>query len=105
MLWPNDADGDVFRRLNATGFDFSVAHTIDYNVDFERWPPSDKALETLQSMYGTIELYPPDEDGDGYILFKVHGYVAYETVIRIQQQTTEAMAPLGGISSRANVLR
>lgn len=37
--WPNDADGDVSRRLLHHGFDFSRPHAVDFNVDFDRWLP------------------------------------------------------------------
>jgi hypothetical protein len=45
--WPDDADGDVFRRLHTAGFDFSQSRSIDYNVDFKTWPPSEAALDLL----------------------------------------------------------
>ena len=31
--WPNDADGDVLRRMKESGFDFSKIHSIDFNID------------------------------------------------------------------------
>jgi len=30
--WPDDADGDVFRRMQKSGFDFDKAVDIDFNV-------------------------------------------------------------------------
>ena len=39
MSWPETADGDVFRRLQSSQFDFSSLREIDFNVDFEHWPP------------------------------------------------------------------
>jgi len=38
--WPDDADGGVFRNLAANAFDFSKQYSVDYNVDFDSWPPS-----------------------------------------------------------------
>ncbi len=38
MDWPNDADGDVFRRLKNSNFDFSKKYTIDFTIDFQFWP-------------------------------------------------------------------
>jgi hypothetical protein len=54
--WPNDADGDVFRKLARRGFDFSRSYAVDYNVDFERWPPHPDAVVILRRMYGDVAL-------------------------------------------------
>jgi len=35
MSWPTDADGDVLRRLQNGGFDFSKPTLIDFNVTYE----------------------------------------------------------------------
>ena len=35
MTWPSDADGDVLRRLEQSGFHFSKSTLIDFNVDFQ----------------------------------------------------------------------
>ena len=97
MPWPADADGDVFRRLEEDGFDFSKPHSIDYNVDFDQWPPPGAALKLLGEHYGPIEVFEPDEDGPGYVLFKVVGLVTYESVTSIQRSVTLAMRPYGGV--------
>jgi hypothetical protein len=52
--WPDDADGGVFRRLAAVGFDFSQDWSVDYNVDFESWPPAEAALELRGTAYGDL---------------------------------------------------
>ena len=95
--WPDDADGGVFRRLVEHGFDFSKSHTVDYNVDFDAWPPPSEAIATLRSIYGAVELYDPDEFGQGYAQFKAHGPVTYEAVTSVQRRTSSAMASFGGI--------
>ncbi len=105
MTWPNDADGDVFRRLAEHQFDFSKPHTVDYNVDFERWPPAPAALNHLDSTFGPIVIFDPDADGPGYVQFQVRGPVTYEAVTRMQRQATVAMAPYGGICDSWGVLQ
>jgi hypothetical protein len=60
--WPEDADGDVFRRLRDHGFDFIRRYAIDYNVDFDAWPPSAEAIEWLEREFGHVSLYPPEDD-------------------------------------------
>jgi hypothetical protein len=97
MTWPNDADGDVFRRLESRGFDFSKSHVVDYNVDFEHWPPATAALEILRDRYGNIELVEPDEEGDAYVHFQIFGPVTYEGVTSVQHRVTLDMKPYGGI--------
>ena len=95
--WPDDADGGVFRSLAAAGFDFQKSWVVDYNVDSERWPPSEAAKELLGALYGDLTLYPPEEDGAGYIQFQLTGPVTYEGVISIQLRASAAMRPHGGI--------
>jgi len=34
MNYPNDTDGDVFRRMEAHGFDFEKEHTVDFHAVF-----------------------------------------------------------------------
>jgi hypothetical protein len=94
--WPDDSDGDVFRTLSNAGFDFSKTQSVDYNVDFESWPPPPAAVKLLQAMFGNLEQYPPDEHGTGYILFQVTGPVTYEGVTSVQRRVSAAMQPFGG---------
>ena len=104
VSWPEDADGDVFRRLETNGFDFSKPYSVDYNVDFKSWPPPPNAIEVLQAQYGHVELYEPDEDGAGYALFQIVGLVTYEGVTSVQRRTTLAMQPYGGVCETWGVL-
>lgn len=39
---------------------------------------------------------PPDEEGDGYALFRVEGQVTYDGVTGMQRRVTEMMRPFGG---------
>ena len=102
--WPDDADGGVFRRLAASGFDFSQPYSVDYNIDFENWPPANDALALLQSMYGNLSLYEPDEHGPGYVQFQIVGPVTYEGVTSVQRRASSAMAPFGGVCESWGVL-
>lgn len=95
--WPDDADGDVFRRLLAHGFDFSKAYEVDYNVDFSDWPPSSAALQMLQAKFGNIEVHDPGDDLGGYVQFRIAGLVTYEGVTSVQRRVSTAMQPYGGI--------
>jgi hypothetical protein len=102
--WPDDADGGVFRNLAAEGFDFSIHHTIDYNVDFDSWPPPAAALEWLRIQFGQLGLYPPDDDMDGYVEFRVVGRLTYEAVTSTQRRVSAAMEPFGGVCESWGVM-
>src|SRR4051812_11566848 len=96
--WPEDADGDVLRRLESSGFDFSQSYAVDFNVDFAAWPPTTEALTLLESKFGTVKQYEPENaDESGYLLFQVYGPLSYEMVTSVQRRATSAMAPFGGV--------
>ena len=102
--WPDDADGGVFQRLRANGFDFSKCHSVDYNVDFEAWPPAKVALSLLEEMFGTIKVYEPDGHGVGYVQFQVLAPVTYAGVTTIQRNVSAALLPYGGVCDSWGVL-
>jgi len=104
MTWPTDSDGDVFRRMEASGFDFSREHSIDFNIDFEKWPPPQAALDLLQAQYGNVEIFNPDERGAGYVLFRIVARASYELVTSVQRNATSAMQPYGGVCETWGVL-
>jgi hypothetical protein len=103
--WPNDADGDVFRRLVEHRFDFSKSYYVDFNVDFAAWPPAEAAIAWLESAFGFLSLHPPIDDFGGYAQFQVHGPVNYNTVTLIQRKVTIAMEPFGGICESWGVMQ
>ena len=87
--WPDDADGDVMRRLAASGFDFGQTYEIDFIVDFSDWPPPAPALTWISETYSEPVLHDAPENGDGYVRFIVKDKVSYELVTRIQQHVSE----------------
>lgn len=97
MNWPNDADGDVLRKLEQDGFDFTQAHEIDFNVDFETWPPPGKAISLLSEKYGNIEIIQPEDKYTGYVLFRIKDMLTYELVMHVQEETTLIMSPFRGV--------
>lgn len=95
--WPSGADGDVFRRLETHDFDFKPSHTIDFNVDFEQWPPAKAAIEALRAIYPELEVFEPDSSGAGYVQFQVQSRLSYELVIEIQASVSALMQPYAGV--------
>ncbi len=104
MDFPNDADGDVLRRLQETGFDFAVATDIDFNVDFETWPPSGDAIESLYLSYNSIEIYKPEDEYEGYILITINEFLTYNFVVETQQKITKIVSRFGGVCESWGVL-
>ena len=96
MNWPSDADGDVLRSIAAAGFDFSKPCLVDFNVDFEQWPPPAEALRLLSLEYPSAISYEPEGDGAGYVLIQVYALLTYDLVIRTQTYVSELMAPFKG---------
>ncbi len=99
MNWPEDADGDVFRRLEAENFDFSKQYTIDFKVDFSNWPPTREALDTLRSAYPGIEIIESageGANGKGYAAFQISDSVSYDLVTATQSKVTKIMKRYGG---------
>ena len=55
MNWPDDADGDLFRILEAKEFDFDKEVKIDFEIDFDHWPLSKKEIDAITWHYPCCE--------------------------------------------------
>ena len=104
LNFPDDADGDVLTRLYESGFDFSESTTVEFNVDFDSWPPHPDAISKLKEVAGAVEIYEPDGEYSGYVLFKLHQTLTYEFVIETQEMVTSLMAKYGGVCESWGVL-
>ena len=104
LNFPDDVDGDVLRRLEESGFDFQKSTTIDFNVDFDYWPPHPDAVSKLKEFAGAIEIYEPDGEYSGYILFNIHQILSYKLVIDTQENVTSLVAEYGGVCESWGVL-
>jgi Regulator of ribonuclease activity B len=100
MVWPDDADGEVLRRLADNGFDFGKPASIDFNVDFDSWPPIDAALSEIAKTFPDACLSLED----GYVLVKLERLLTYDLVTSVQAQLSRATAPCGGRCSTWGVL-
>ena len=103
--WPSNADGDVFRRLEANDFDFTAEYAIDFNVDFEDWPPHRDAVAWLQSRYREVKVYEPEENFSGYIQFKIYSTLNYTLVIETQAEATTQMQKHNGVCETWGVMQ
>lgn len=96
-VWPDDADGDVFRRMQESGFDFSQTVDIDFNVDFDQWPPAPAFLKQLRGTYPNAQVIKPQDGYRGYVQFVVRSVLTYELVMSTQSSVSAMAAPSGGV--------
>jgi len=104
MNWPNDADGDVFRRIQRSNFNFETPCLVDFDVDFQEWPPHSEAIRILEREYPSAKVYEPSSDFNGYVQFQIYGLVTYELVVRTQEHVTKLMGPFGGVCEAWGIL-
>jgi hypothetical protein len=102
MTWPEDAEGDVFRRLEEDNFDFSKPHKIDFNIDFMEWPPAREAMTLLAATYPDAAISEVSEDR--YVLMTISTLLDHNLVIRMQFQLSELMDPYDGSCESWSVL-
>ncbi|KAB2919564.1 MAG: ribonuclease E inhibitor RraB [Dechloromonas sp.] len=102
--WPSDADGDVFRRLASDDFDFSMSHSIDFNVDFDSWPPSPDLVTVLKNQYPKLRVFEPRDGYRGYIQFVVDAKLTYELVMFVQSEVSALVRSYGGICESWGVM-
>lgn len=95
--WPDDADGDVFRSLEADGCDFSKSYVVDFFVDFEDWPPSEEALAALTAAYTEVAIADEEEEEVPCVIVKIEGVLTYEFVTETQAKISEVAKPFGGV--------
>jgi hypothetical protein len=103
--WADDDDGAVFRLLAANGFDFSKKVDIDFNIDFDDWPPPPVLLETLRGQFANIEMFAPTPTESGYVLVVVNALLTYELVIFMQNSLTELAASVNGVCESWGVFK
>lgn len=103
-VWPDDADGDVLRRIQASGFDFKREVEIDFIVDFDTWPPAEEVVRVLRAHYSRVKVHSPDATGNGYVRFVVHAALTYELVMQVQSSVSALAAPFGGVCESWGVL-
>jgi hypothetical protein len=92
MDWPQDADGDVMRRLNAAGFDFNTPAQIDFHLDFDDWPPSEALFDAITRAFPDAAILPQDD----YLLVQLVRRVSYELVTATQASLSALSREFGG---------
>ena len=99
--FPDDVDGDVLRRMAEDGFDFSKSVDIDFNIDFDSWPPPEAFMVKIRERHPDAQVIEPgegdDEDDEGYVQVVVHDVLSYDLVMRVQSELSALAAPFGGV--------
>ncbi len=105
MQFPDDVDGDVLRRLQESGLDFSQPQTVEFIVDFCFWPPDAEALDILRKKYSSIQVFKPEDHYDGYIVLNIRELITHAFLIDTQKEITTLMSNYGGVCEAWGVLR
>ena len=103
--WPKDADGDVLRRMEESGFDFASEHVVDFNIDLAQWPPPPSLVSELRRRYPESSLFPPVKEQRGYIRVQVRALVTYQFVTSMQREMSELARPFGGVCESWGVMQ
>ncbi len=80
------------RRLNAAGFDFNTPTQIDFNVDFDDWPPSEAVFEAISRAFPNATISSEDD----CVLVQLLRRVSYELVIATQAKLSALSGGFGG---------
>jgi hypothetical protein len=101
MSYPNDASGDVFRRLEAHGFDFSVPHNVEFFALFPTESQADKVARQYAAKHAAgdtltnIETRPAKKGGMELVVVKPM-LVTYEGVTKFEAELSARVSPEGG---------
>jgi len=102
MNWPDDADGDLFRILEAKEFDFDKEVKIDFEIDFDHWPLSKKEIDAITWHYPGCEFNDPDDEDiaegevNGTVNLQIISKVTYEFIVKTQEEITKKVKRYGG---------
>lgn len=104
MNFPDDADGDVLRLLLESKFDFNKPTEIDFQIDFNSWPPEKNSLDLLCREFSEVQIFEPEDDYAGYVQVTITEKLTYETVVSMQQRITKLVSIYGGYCESWGVL-
>jgi len=102
-IWPKDIDGDVLRLLEERGFDFNLAHEIEFIIDFKYWPLSKERQDIVLGKLPQTRFVEADEelieegDPSGYVSFKVKNTVSYDFITLEMKRLSSLFANMDGV--------
>jgi hypothetical protein len=98
MTFPNDENGDVLRRMEASGDDLARSRNIDFTVVF----PDEKAAVRFASHFrelglaASIEFTQTVETLPWDVLVVKHMMPSHEAIGSFEKMLQDVAAPLGG---------
>ena len=110
MSYPENANGDVLRRMEESGFDFSVEHVVDFFAVFATEAEADQiarlylADHKAGDTFKNIETRPRDEGGIELTLSK-QMLVTYERITAFEHKLAERMSTVEGAMDGWGVLQ
>lgn len=101
MQFPDDANGDVFRRMQQHGFDFAVEHVVDFHAVFATEAEADQIARMYVADHkagdklSNIETKPYEKGGMELILSK-RMHVTYENVTSFESKLAARVSQVDG---------
>jgi hypothetical protein len=100
-MYPNDINGDVFRKLEENDFDFSVEHPVDFYAIYA----SEEEADLVARQYATdwkngkkfknIETKPSDKGSIELELVPIM-MVTYENIVNFENTLAERTSKVNG---------
>jgi len=91
--------------MDAARFDLRKEADIDFNIDFDTWPPSSDLISSLEKQFDSVKVYTPHSDGDGYVQVSLRTLITYDLVMSMQATLTDLAAAYGGVCESWGVLQ
>ncbi|WP_394562184.1 ribonuclease E inhibitor RraB [Aquipseudomonas alcaligenes] len=110
MKYPNDANGDVFRRLEEHGFDFSKEHIVDFQAVFSTEAEADQIARMYLADHHAgdklinIETKPYPEGGMELILSKKI-IITYQAISTFEKELENRVSKVEGYLDGWGVLQ
>jgi len=101
MNYPDDTNGDVFRRMEAHGFDFTTEHVVDFHAVFATEEDADRIARMYVADHKTGEKFTnietkPFEQGGMALTLSKRMLVTYEAVSAFESKLAERVSQVDG---------
>ena len=95
LVYPDDDDGEVLRRVAALGADMSQPMVIEYTIYAPDVPSARALAERIAVMGYAPKLYVDDESGSVSLYCARSMVATYEAVIACQEELNALCQPVG----------
>ena len=100
-MYPNDDNGDVFRRLEEDNFDFSLEYPVDFYAVYATEEDADAVAKQFASEWNAgqtfknIETRPAEKGGMELELVPIMK-VTYENIVSFEKKLAERTSKVNG---------